>query len=77
MFNGAIEDDNHFIDGVRKFVSSKKSTHDILPQVLVFAGGAEGDRTPDLMTASHALSHLSYSPLKLALNNRNSSPVSI
>jgi hypothetical protein len=25
--------------------------------------GAEGDRTPDLMTASHALSHLSYSPL--------------
>jgi hypothetical protein len=28
-----------------------------------FIGGAEGDRTPDLMTASHALSHLSYSPL--------------
>ncbi len=26
------------------------------------SGGAEGDRTPDLMTASHALSHLSYSP---------------
>ena len=26
-------------------------------------GGAEGDRTPDLMTASHALSHLSYSPI--------------
>ena len=26
--------------------------------------GAEGDRTPDLMTASHALSHLSYSPIK-------------
>jgi hypothetical protein len=26
-------------------------------------GGAEGDRTPDLMTASHALSQLSYSPL--------------
>ena len=25
-------------------------------------GGAEGDRTPDLMTASHALSQLSYSP---------------
>ena len=24
--------------------------------------GAAGDRTPDLMTASHALSHLSYSP---------------
>ena len=27
--------------------------------------GAEGDRTPDLMTASHALSHLSYSPIGL------------
>ncbi len=27
-----------------------------------FFGGAEGDRTPDLMTASHALSQLSYSP---------------
>ena len=25
--------------------------------------GAEGDRTPDLMTASHALSQLSYSPM--------------
>ena len=25
-------------------------------------GGAEGDRTPDLVTASHALSQLSYSP---------------
>ena len=26
-------------------------------------GGAEGDRTPDLMTASHALSQLSYGPV--------------
>ena len=25
-------------------------------------GGAEGDRTPDLLTASQALSQLSYSP---------------
>ena len=25
--------------------------------------GAEGDRTPDLMTASHALSQLSYGPV--------------
>ena len=25
-------------------------------------GGVEGDRTPDLMTASHALSQLSYDP---------------
>ena len=28
----------------------------------VIFGGAEGDRTPDLMTASHALSQLSYGP---------------
>ena len=33
-------------------------------QCAVF-GGAEGDRTPDLMTASHALSQLSYGPLIL------------
>ena len=31
--------------------------------LLKILGGAEGDRTPDLMTASHALSHLSYSPI--------------
>jgi hypothetical protein len=32
--------------------------------ILTFSvtGGAEGARTPDLMTASHALSQLSYSP---------------
>ncbi len=29
---------------------------------LKMIGGAEGDRTPDLMTASHALSQLSYGP---------------
>ncbi len=32
-------------------------------------GGAEGDRTPDLMNAIHALSQLSYSP---TLNKINS-----
>ena len=33
-------------------------------------GGAEGDRTPDLMTASHALSQLSYGPnRKLPINS--------
>jgi hypothetical protein len=30
---------------------------------LYFFGGAEGDRTPDLMNAIHALSQLSYSPI--------------
>ncbi len=27
-------------------------------------GGAKGDRTPDLLTASQALSQLSYGPVK-------------
>ena len=30
-----------------------------------FFGGAKGDRTPDLMTASHALSQLSYGPTRI------------
>ena len=34
----------------------------IVAVVLERIGGAEGDRTPDLMTASHALSQLSYGP---------------
>ena len=29
----------------------------------ILSGGAEGARTPDLMTASHVLSQLSYSPI--------------
>jgi hypothetical protein len=32
--------------------------------ILFLFGGAEGARTPDLMTASHALSQLSYSPVE-------------
>jgi hypothetical protein len=28
-------------------------------------GGAKGDRTPDLVNAIHALSQLSYGPVKL------------
>ena len=31
---------------------------------LDLVGGAKGDRTPDLMTASHALSQLSYGPTR-------------
>jgi hypothetical protein len=31
-----------------------------------FIGGAEGDRTPDLVNAIHALSQLSYGPDPLA-----------
>jgi hypothetical protein len=33
-----------------------------MPWCVENIGGAEGDRTPDLMTASHALSQLSYGP---------------
>ena len=40
--------------GTRTFVS---------PCAATISGGAEEDRTPDLMTASHALSQLSYAPL--------------
>jgi hypothetical protein len=31
-------------------------------------GGAEGDRTPDLMNAIHALSQLSYGPVLVSAN---------
>ena len=37
---------------------------------LYFPGGAERDRTADLVTASHALSHLSYSPFKISYYQR-------
>jgi hypothetical protein len=42
----------------------------------VLSGGAKGDRTPDLMTASHALSQLSYGPTLLVAisNGENASP---
>ena len=36
----------------------------ITDAVFDLSGGAEGDRTPDLYTASVALSQLSYSPKK-------------
>ncbi len=33
------------------------------PKLPVIFGGDKGDRTPDLMAASHALSQLSYIPI--------------
>ena len=36
------------------------------PAAMGSAGGAEGNRTPDLCSAIAALSHLSYSPKALA-----------
>ena len=34
------------------------------------AGGAEGDRTPDLVIANDALSHLSYGPVQYRMAAR-------
>ena len=45
-----------FCSGIHFFSFLKKS-------------GAEGDRTPDLMLAKHALSQLSYSPKNFAEQN--------
>ena len=36
-----------------------------MPLTIDFIGGVEGDRTPDLMNAIHALSQLSYVPKNL------------
>ncbi len=33
--------------------------------LFILIGGAKEDRTPDLMTASHALSQLSYGPTQI------------
>ena len=41
------------------------------PTPFHFPGGAEGDRTPGLMTASHALSQLSYSPKTVCSFNQS------
>lgn len=42
------------------------------PQTLVITGGPEGNRTPDLLNASQALSHLSYGPGSGGSVRRNS-----
>ncbi len=40
-----------------------KKGHRISDGLLNHNGGDEGDRTPDLLTASQALSQLSYAPV--------------
>gem|GEM_PF-2011566 len=42
-------------------IAAQTKTGSLTARFILF-GGAEGDRTPGLMTASHALSQLSYSP---------------
>ena len=44
------------------FLKTKKNTANQTVYGVIFCGGDKGDRTPDLMTASHALSQLSYAP---------------
>ena len=61
---------------VKKEDRHKGATSWVMPssinlQLIDFIGGAEGDRTPDLMTASHALSHLSYSPIFIVYSYNN------
>ena len=56
-----------FCDGRRKgFITCRriqKNKKGLLLQTLVLTGGAEGNRTPDLLNAIQALSQLSYNPV--------------
>jgi hypothetical protein len=52
-------------------VTNLKSAKSDALQPVVFSGGADRDRTDDLMTASHALSQLSYSPEFAYLTKRS------
>ena len=56
-----------FCDGRRKgFITGRriqKNKKGLLLQTLVLTGGAEGNRTPDLLNAIQALSQLSYNPV--------------
>ena len=40
-------------------------------------GGDEGDRTPDLMNAIHALSQLSYVPMSISIPDQASKSANI
>ena len=56
-----------FCDGRRKGFTAgrriQKNKKGLLLQTLVLTGGAEGNRTPDLLNAIQALSQLSYNPV--------------
>ncbi len=62
------------------FCPGRKKRLGVVMQLPIFAyefGGADRDRTDDLMTASHALSQLSYSPKTNWKFNKRSLTVSI
>lgn len=52
------------VDGVcgARYFGMKKGLRDS-ESLCIHDGGDEGDRTPDLLTASQALSQLSYAPV--------------
>ena len=58
--------ESQFKDQLRSIneLTERKGRHSTV-QSKIEDGGAEGDRTPDLMTASHALSQLSYGPIRV------------
>ncbi|CDX52345.1 hypothetical protein MPL3365_150071 [Mesorhizobium plurifarium] len=48
---------------IRRSQNGERGRQSDVKHMLVLAGGAEGDRTPDLIIANDALSQLSYSPV--------------
>ena len=46
-----------------KSIDMKKGSN-LRWSLVQYSGGDEGDRTPDLLTASQALSQLSYAPVR-------------
>ena len=68
---GLVAVSRHLPDMAKHLGSPLQTRKDLKTQVgpgesarvlLLWLGGAKGDRTPDLMAASHALSQLSYGP---------------
>lgn len=51
--------------GVKLHKYSYKKSHLVGDISVRYYGGAKGDRTPDLLTASQALSQLSYGPMNV------------
>src|SRR5438093_13160369 len=79
MGRGASDDQNRQIPCTNTVYKGGKSGHAKPGSYLESIGGADGDRTRDLLTASQALSQLSYSPTgnnsTRALNPQSSEPV--
>ena len=58
--------------GTSEALAQLRQIHKKKPSVFMEGfGGAEGDRTPDLVNAIHALSQLSYSPALIKTENED------